>query len=106
VFAWSVGATIGGTPVDGVWNLVLSCPRCNGWQQKSDRPPAMKYVERLHRRNEILIASHHPLRPTLIAQTGATTANRAATLQRAFNEVTVGGVRQVWVAPQESAPAF
>lgn len=106
VFAWSVGATISGASVDGVWNLVLSCPRCNGWQQKSDRPPAMKYVERLHRRNEFLIASHHPLRPTLIAQTGESTASRVAMLQRAFNEVTVGGVRQVWVAPQEAATAF
>ena len=49
------------------------------------------YVERLHLRNEFLIASHHPLQPTLIAQTGTSAHERTAMLQRALNEVTVGG---------------
>lgn len=106
VFAWSVGATVGGAPVDGVWNLVLACARCNGWQEKSNRPPHQRYVERLHRRNESLIASQHPLRPTLIAQTGDTTEARAATLNRALDEVSVGGVRVRWLAPEELAPRF
>ena len=106
VFAWSAGARVGGAPVDGAWNLVLACPDCNGWREKSDRPPAMRYVERLHRRNEFLIASHHPLRPTLLGQTGPTATDRIATLQRAFNEVTVGGARQPWLAPHELPPTF
>jgi hypothetical protein len=106
VFAWSVGSTIGGAPVDGVWNLVLACARCNGWNEKSNRPPHQRYVERLHRRNESLIASQHPLRPTLIAQTGDSAEVRAATLRRALDEVTVGGVRMQWEAPEELVPRF
>ena len=102
VFAWSFGAEVGNAPVDGVWNLVLACARCNGWHEKSDRPPD----ERLHRRNEYLIASQHPLRPTLIAQTGATANARAQTLERARVEATAGGVRTPWLAPEELPPLF
>lgn len=39
VFPWSAGSAIGGAPVDGVWNLVLACPPCNSWHEKSDRRP-------------------------------------------------------------------
>ena len=45
VFAWSIGPEVGGGPVDGVWNLVLACARCNGWHEKSDRPPHVRYIE-------------------------------------------------------------
>lgn len=93
-------------PIDGAWNLVLACPSCNGWQQKSERPPAAKCLERLHRRNEFLIASHHPLRPTLLSQTGPTATARIRMLQRAFSEATVGGARQPWLAPQELPAKF
>ncbi|MFN8031862.1 MAG: HNH endonuclease domain-containing protein [Mycobacterium sp.] len=106
VFPWSTGPMIGGAPADGVWNLVLACPRCNGWQEKSDRPPHESYVERLNIRNEFLIASYHPLRPTLMAQTGSTPSERAATLKRALDQVSVGGARAPWTAPEELLPAF
>jgi hypothetical protein len=105
-FAWSIGSEVGGAPVDGVWNLVLACARCNGWHEKSDRPPHVQYVERLDRRNEFLIASQHPLRPTLIAQTGASPADRALTLRRAHGEATAGGARSPWEAPEELTPTF
>jgi len=105
-FAWAAGDVVGGAPVEGVWNLVLACARCNGLTEKSDRPPHQKYVERLHRRNEFLIASHHPLRPTLLAQTGTTAIERTATLQRAMDQVSKGGVRDRWVAPDEFPVAF
>jgi hypothetical protein len=91
VFAWSTGSLIAGAPVDGVWNLVLACARCNTWHEKSHRPPHQRYVERLNTRNEYLISSYHPLRPTLIAQTGATRSDRSATLKRAFDQVSVEG---------------
>lgn len=56
--------------LDGVWNLVLACVPCNrGPQGKFDLAPDSSYVHRLHRRNEYLIGSHHPLRETLILQT-------------------------------------
>ena len=64
--------------VDGVWNLVLSCRDCN--QSKSARVPKATLLARLSRRNEFLIGSHHPLRETLIQQTGATPSSRNAFL--------------------------
>lgn len=68
--------------LDGVWNLVLSCPTCNrGKQGKSARVPTIRFLESLHRRNEYLIASHHPLRETLMTQTGHTEAERRTFLQ-------------------------
>jgi hypothetical protein len=68
-------------PVDGVWNLVLACRRCNrGIDGKSSRIPAKRLLERLDTRNEFLIASHHPLKETLIVQTGED--NRTRTIWR------------------------
>lgn len=65
------------TNLDGVWNLVLACPRCNrGANGKFARVPVIKYLERLEKRNNFLISSHHPLRETLIQQTGATPGER------------------------------
>lgn len=59
--------------LDGVWNLVLACSDCNrGVNGKIARVPEIKYLERLHKRNEFLISSHHPLRETIIQQIGAT----------------------------------
>jgi hypothetical protein len=64
--------------LDGVWNLVLACVLCNrGASGKSDFVPDRPLLERLHRRNEFLIGSHHPLRETLLAQTGETEPDRA-----------------------------
>lgn len=66
-----------GSIIDGVWNLVLACRGCNrGAKGKFDRLPSLRLLERLHARNEYLIASHHPLRETLIAQTGSDATDR------------------------------
>ena len=74
--------------IDGVWNLVLSCHKCNrGENGKFDRLPNLKYLERLQVRNEFLIDSHHPLRETLIAQTGTNKMCRQRFLQNNYNEV-------------------
>ena len=51
-----------------VWNLVLACYACNS--AKRDRPPAADWMPWLERRAEHFIASHHPLRETLIGQLG------------------------------------
>lgn len=68
--------------LDGVWNLVLACKPCNrGEQGKHAGVPELKYLERLHRRNEFLISSHHPLRETIIQQTGKTEQDRIAFLK-------------------------
>lgn len=69
--------------LDGVWNLVLSCNTCNrGIDGKFAKVPSIKYLNRLHKRNEFLIHSHHPLRETLMAQTGDTESNRVNFLGR------------------------
>ena len=67
---------------DGAWNLVLACQPCNrGPSGKFDRLPSLDLLEGLHRRNEYYIQSHHPLRETLINQTGRTPRSRQAFLQ-------------------------
>lgn len=66
-----------GASVDGVWNLVLSCRDCNrGPTGKFARIPTIHLLERLYKRNEFLISSHHPLRETLILQNGNTVLAR------------------------------
>lgn len=71
---------------DGIWNLVLACQDCNrGNNGKFAKLPALKYLERLHTRNEYLISSHHPLRETLISQTGKTESDRIKFLQSMYN---------------------
>lgn len=71
-----------GPIIDGVWNLVLACQACNrGVAGKFDRLPTQRLLERLHARNEYLITSHHPLRETLIAQTGRDEAQRRGFLR-------------------------
>jgi len=67
--------------VDGVWNLVLACKSCNrGDKGKFDKLPTVRYLNWLFERNEYLIGSHHPLRETLIQQTGASTNSRKSFL--------------------------
>lgn len=73
-------------PVDGVWNLVLACRNCNrGIAGKSSLLPTERLLKRLSTRNEFLISSHHPLRETLIAQTGESSAARADYLNTAHS---------------------
>jgi hypothetical protein len=71
--------------VDGVWNLVLSCSDCNrGESGKFAQVPSIELLERLHTRNEYLIGSHHPLRETLIMQTGTTERDRKYFLDKSY----------------------
>lgn len=82
--------------LNGVWNLVLACNHCNrGVDGKFAKVPAMRYIERLHRRNEFLISSHHPLRETLMNQTGRTTADRIHFLKQ-VDEVAINLLIHRW----------
>jgi 5-methylcytosine-specific restriction endonuclease McrA len=93
-------------PVDGVWNLVLACQTCNREEKgKFDRLPELRYLERLHRRNEFLIESHHPLCETLMLQTGATEQARRTFLNSAYYDA-VRLLVQRWVPVHEYEPAF
>ena len=48
--------------------------------------PAIEYLERLSKRNEFLVSSHHPLREAIITQTGATEDERRPFLARVDRE--------------------
>jgi len=90
--------------LDGVWNLVLACRRCNrGIAGKSDRVPNIKLLERLSTRNEFLIASHHPLRDTLIAQTGANEIERRAFLNARHKEARASLIHE-WEPTEVAEP--
>lgn len=95
-------------PVNGVANLVLACKDCNrGENGKFDRLPSIKLLERLYQRNEYLITSHHPLRETLMMQTGITTEHRRQFLQDAYNCSTLHrGDSVKWQPAQQGSAIF
>jgi hypothetical protein len=95
-----------GASVDGIWNLVLSCPACNrGPMGKFARIPSIRLLERLHKRNEFLISSHHPLRETLIAQTGVEVVSRIAFLNR-FHDRALAIFLHSWESKEHSTALF
>ena len=95
-----------GIRIDGIWNLVLACRRCNrGVAGKSDHVPTLRLLERLNTRNEFLIASHHPLRETLIAQTGTKENERRAFLN-AFHTDASAALIHEWEPVAASEPLF
>ena len=92
--------------IDGVWNLVLTCTDCNrGANGKFARVPNLTLLERLSRRNEYLINSHHPLRQTLIQQTGATSDRRNAFLQAAYRAAKEHLLHE-WQPEPKGSPRF
>lgn len=92
--------------LDGVWNLVLACPHCNrGTNGKFAKIPEIKYLERLNKRNNFLVNSHHPLRETIIRQTGNSDKERSAFLQHK-DSWAIGYLIHRWRPEQEGAPAF
>jgi len=75
-----------GPIIDGVWNLQLACKDCNrGESGKFAQLPTLRLLKRLHRRNEFLISSHHPLREVLMQQTGQTPGQRIVFLNDFYN---------------------
>jgi len=87
---------------DCVWNLVLACRNCNrGEQGKFARVPAPRLVARLHERNSWLVDSHHPLRETIMLQTGMDAEARASFL-RARQRVALDALVHEW-QPMEVA---
>lgn len=92
--------------LDGVWNLVLTCDKCNrGSNGKFAKVPSLKYLNRLHKRNEFLISSHHPLRETLMKQTGKTTEERINFLKE-MDKLAINLLVQRWETEQVSKEVF
>ena len=94
--------------LDEVWNLALACTDCNrGPNGKHARLAELRFLERLAVRNEFLIASHHPLRETLILQTGDSPEDRSRFLTRVF--ATAGDLSPDpgdWMPPDEGEALF
>ena len=96
-----------GSILDGIWNLVLACRQCNsGIDGKSARVPCEKLLYRLSRRNEFLIGSHHPLRETLMQQTGSTEQQRDEFLRDFHARARSRLPSEMWRATEVAAPAF
>jgi len=94
-----------GLSVDGIWNLVLSCQACNrGANGKFARLPAIGLLARLYRRNEFLITSQHPLRETLMFQTGRDVAARRDFLNHFYARASAV-LLHAW-SPAERCPAL
>ena len=92
--------------LDGVWNLVLACQECNrGVGGKSDSLPAPGHLERLWQRNEEYISSHHPLRETLIRQTGSSPDRRRRFLNEVWQTANPAGAH-LWSPVQVAASPF
>ena len=89
--------------LDGVWNLVLACQTCN--LSKLARAPQVKYLDRLNTRNNYLISSHHPLKETLIRQTGNTDADRHSFLNGSY-QAAVNTLIHTWGPAEEFGTAF
>ena len=83
--------------IDGVWNLCLSCRDCNrGEGGKSSKVPHIRFLKKLHQRNEYYIRSHHPLRETIKNQTGETEKIRQRFLTTMYKDATALLGCQFW----------
>ena len=81
-FPWVLKARREMPDADSVWNLVLACRSCNrGERGKFAAVPAARLVARLNERNNWLVDSHHPLRETILLQTGSDAESRASFLR-------------------------
>ena len=74
----------GGADLNGVWNLVL-CDSSINRHDKSAGLPSLRFLERLHNRNEFYINSKHPLSETIQNQTGSSESIRRQFLQRQYD---------------------
>ena len=101
-----LGKTLSEINLDGVWNLVLACQHCNrGTAGKFEQIPTLELLERLHARNNFFIDSHHPLRETLMAQTGKKEKDRISFLQNVYN-LSITKMINTWEPTLVRAPRF
>lgn len=73
--------------INQIWNLVLACQNCNrGVGGKFEQLPHISFLTKLNNRNNFYIESHHPLRETIINQTGSNPEQRRSFLQKRYDE--------------------
>jgi hypothetical protein len=61
--------------------------------------PSARLIEKLHQRNNWLVESHHPLRETIMLQTGLTTEARASFL-RSRQHIALDNLIHEWAPAQ------
>ena len=71
--------------VEEIWNHVLACT-CNGASGKSSSLARKDFLQKPYIRNNYYVESHHPLRETIMAQTGTTEQKRQSFLQNFLHE--------------------
>lgn len=77
---------MGARNIDQIWNLVLSCKNCNrGEDGKFEKVPDVKFLKLLDKRNNYYVESPHPLRETILNQTGFSRSERRNFLQKFYN---------------------
>jgi CRISPR/Cas system Type II protein with McrA/HNH and RuvC-like nuclease domain len=69
---------------DEIWNLVLAHEFCN--QEKSDKMPSRKFVERLILRNEDVMHSDLPLKEHLKLVAGDTSKKRQMQIENSYRK--------------------
>jgi len=69
---------------DEFWNLVLAHELCN--QEKSDKMPHRRYVEKLIKRNEDILQSDLPIKENLKFMIGNTHEMRRAKIEDAYKK--------------------
>jgi len=95
-----------GPTIDGVWNLVLACKDCNrGIGGKFGAVPTERLLARLYTRNEFLIGSNHPLKETLMRQSGGNHTERQSFLQDFYNKAWAILIHQ-WEPPEKREAQF
>lgn len=77
-----------------VWNLVLAHHVCN--QSKNLYPPQDAFIENLIIRNEYYIHSAHPLKNTLIKQTGTSPQQRRDFIYRKYRYAKAVARNSIW----------
>jgi hypothetical protein len=94
-----------GHNVDGIWNLVLACKSCNGAAEKGAKIPDPILVDRLHKRNEYLIESNHPLKETIILQTGRNKNLRESYIKSAL-DIAISHRFHTWMPEPKGTATF
>ena len=87
--------------LNGIWNLVLACPNCNGSMGKWRYLPHIKFMELLELRNNYFIHSKHPLGETIFLQTGNTKERRHRFLQAIYSFAS-SYIPQIWEPEQKA----
>ena len=101
-FPWALKARREMPDADSVWNLVLACRSCNrGPRGKFASVPKPHLVARLDERNNWLVESHHPLRETILLQTGSDAESRKSFL-RSRQSIALAALIHEW----EPAPTL